>query len=434
MAELSEKSFPFDSEEINGEWDREYVADDFARYFRSFISSGVFMRTSSNLQVIANGDMTVTLKPGALMVDGYRYDAENDIVIQLDPADGVLNRIDRISGTWSKADRDIHFTLQKGVPSYEPLPATLRRTAEYKDYVFADIYVAAGAISIKQTDITDQRLNTVVCGLATPFAEFDTTTLYQKIEAYYAEMQARTENWTQEEKEKFTTWFDDIKNQLAGDVAANLQLQIGTLDALKTKNKSNLVAAINEVNEKEVDVLDTREEIQANTTAGKVAGALPVKELYSSLVSDIYVGDDGNLHKVVGGADTVIPFKKLTLADEIDYSNYEYTTNGLDPEVYNKANSKGATLISGGYCIDGDLVHVDIVWQQQGDYVSYVARILGFPIPNKEIPIDSVVQIDQTYSYKYGGKLFTDGSLGMNASNVYARKVHWQFTYRRQSS
>lgn len=311
MAELSEKSFPFDSEEINGEWDREYVADDFARYFRSFISSGVFMRTSSNLQVIANGDMTVTLKPGALMVDGYRYDAENDIVIQLDPADGVLNRIDRISGTWSKADRDIHFTLQKGVPSYEPLPATLRRTAEYKDYVFADIYVAAGAISIKQTDITDQRLNTEVCGLATPFAEFDTTTLYQKIEAYYAEMQARTENWTQEEKEKFTTWFDDIKNQLAGDVAANLQLQIGTLDALKTKNKSNLVAAINEVNEKEVDVLDTREEIQANTTAGKVAGALPVKELYSSLADgriQLVVNEDNSLGYKLDGADTVIPF------------------------------------------------------------------------------------------------------------------------------
>lgn len=31
--------------------------------------------------------------------------------------------------------------------------------------------------------------------------------------------------------------------------------------------------------------------------------------LNSSLVSDIYVGDDGNLHKVIGGADTVLPFK-----------------------------------------------------------------------------------------------------------------------------
>lgn len=181
-------------------------------------------------------------------------------------------------------------------------------------------------------------------------------------------------------------------------------------------------------------VLNSKEEIEANTSENMIAGAEAVKEVYSSLNGLSFAQDaDGNWGYKVG-ADAVIPFKKLTLADEIDYSNYEYTTNGLDPEVYNKANSKGATLISGGYCIDGDLVHVDVVWQQQGNYGSYVARILGFPIPNKEIPIDSVVQIDQTYSYQYGGKLFTDGSLGMKASNVYARKVHWQFTYRRQSS
>lgn len=29
------------------------------------------------------------------------------------------------------------------------------------------------------------------------------------------------------------------------------------------------------------------------------------------MVSDIYVGNDGNLHKVVGGADTVLPFNNL---------------------------------------------------------------------------------------------------------------------------
>ena len=54
MAEICEKSFPFDSEEISGEFDREYVADDFARYFRAFISSGTFMRSPTNLQVFAN--------------------------------------------------------------------------------------------------------------------------------------------------------------------------------------------------------------------------------------------------------------------------------------------------------------------------------------------------------------------------------------------
>lgn len=130
MAEETEKSFPFDSEEIDGEYDREYIADDFARYFRAFITSGVFMKESTNLQVMGNGDMTVTLKPGNLIIDGYRYENEDDIIIELEPADGVLNRIDRISGTWSKEDRDIHYTLQKGGPSYNPEPPECRRDAD----------------------------------------------------------------------------------------------------------------------------------------------------------------------------------------------------------------------------------------------------------------------------------------------------------------
>ncbi len=67
-----------------------------------------------------------------------------------------------------------------------------------------------------------------------------------------------------------------------------------------------------------------------------------------SLVADVYVGDDGKLHKVIGGADTVLPFKskspiKLStgiiygvigsLSDlrtllSIDVSNYSKITSG----------------------------------------------------------------------------------------------------------
>ena len=279
MAEITERSFPFDSEEVDGNFDREYIADDFARYFRAFISSGVFMRTSTNLQVIANGDMTVTLKAGNIIIEGYRYELENDLVIQLDPADGVANRIDRVCITWSKSDRDIHYTLQKGELAHVPVAVSVRRTAEYKDYAVADIYVAAGAISITQTAITDTRLDSEICGLATPFADFDTTTLYNKIEAYYSEMQKKTENWTKEEQEKFTVWFGGIRDQLSGDIGANLQLQIGVLKSLTTADRSSLVAAINEIN----DPLDTLEEIEANTDAGRFAGALAVKEINSNL-------------------------------------------------------------------------------------------------------------------------------------------------------
>lgn len=57
-------------------------------------------------------------------------------------------------------------------------------------------------------------------------------------------------------------------------------------------------------------VLDTLEEIAANTESGKAAGALAVKELNESLGNvRTYVGSDGKLHFVdASGADSVLPF------------------------------------------------------------------------------------------------------------------------------
>lgn len=230
MARESEKSFPFDSEVVNGKEDRTYPADEFAAYFRSFISSGIFMKESTNLQVVTNGDMSVTLHPGKMIIDGYGYRNVEDIIINLDPADGVLDRIDRISITWSKADRDIHCTVQSSTYSYEPIEPECRRTAEYKDYVVADIRVKAGCVSISQEDITDQRLNSEVCGLAMPFAEIDTSEINKKLEAYYERVMKENDSWRQDEQESFDDWFATLQDKLSGDVAANLQLQIDELN------------------------------------------------------------------------------------------------------------------------------------------------------------------------------------------------------------
>lgn len=230
MARESEKSFPFDSEIVNGEYDRTYTADEFAEYFRNFISSGIFMKESTNLQVVANGDMSVTLHPGKMIIEGHGYTNKKDIIINLDPADGVLDRIDRISITWSKADRDNHCTVQSSTYSYDPIEPECRRTAEYKDYVVADIRVKAGCVSISQEDITDQRLNSEVCGLAMPFAEIDTSEINKKLEAYYERVMKENDSWRQDEKESFDDWFATLQDKLSGDVAANLQLQIDELN------------------------------------------------------------------------------------------------------------------------------------------------------------------------------------------------------------
>ena len=80
-----------------------------------------------------------------------------------------------------------------------------------------------------------------------------------------------------------------------------------TVDATLSKTSTNPVQnkAVAGV------MLDTLSDISNVTSKGFLTDALALKEVNSSLVADIYVGDDGNLHKVQGGADSVLPFSKI---------------------------------------------------------------------------------------------------------------------------
>ena len=273
MAETNGDKYGYFFNSENG--DRKYNATSVEMWLKKFFTSGVFY---GDLQVTANDDMTVTSASGYANTEGkVRFFSSGENLV-IETAHATYDRIDTIVVERNDTDRQIIRKVVKGGYSSKPEPTAPVRSDGVYQMVLAEIYVAAGATSITQSVITDKRADKAVCGyVVCPVDNFDFNQFTTQCNAFLTEFK-------QEEKERFITWFDDIKNQLSGDVAANLQLQIGTLDALKTENKSNLVAAINEVNEKDIDVLDTREEIQANTTPGKVAGALPVKELYSSLL------------------------------------------------------------------------------------------------------------------------------------------------------
>lgn len=77
----------------------------------------------------------------------------------------------------------------------------------------------------------------------------------------------------------------------------------------------------------EENILNTREEIEANTNIGKIAGALPVKELIGDLGGLKFAQDEkGNWGYIPSGADTVLPFKSgvisLGVGIEFDVSSY----------------------------------------------------------------------------------------------------------------
>lgn len=301
-----EKSFAFNSDLVDGKYDREYDVTELLEYFADLFSYGISPFVANNLQVIANDDMTVTVRPGVLWdKNGCKYKNTEDLVVSISPADGIRDRIDRISITWQNEERTMKCTIQEGKYDYSPVAPECRRNANYRDYVVADVLVEAGVVKITQAAITDQRLNSDVCGMAAGLLQqIDTKEIFVQFKAWFDET-------TTEEKQKFIEmvnefstwrdsfienqsntfgtmktefeesiqnmkdiweldvheWFENLKEQLTDNVAVNLQNQIGDLSNLQTEDKTSLTAAVNEVKEKsatasKIDNMSIQRDIQ----------------------------------------------------------------------------------------------------------------------------------------------------------------------------
>jgi hypothetical protein len=265
-----EKSSFFKS--ING--DRKYKAENFAEYFNSFIGNGIFPNPSTNIQATANGDMTVTLKAGKAWINGYIYVNTEDLILPIEVADGVLNRIDRIVLRMDTVGRAINAKVKKGAFASTPVATTLQRDADGYEIALADIYVTKGAISITQSNITDLRLNKDLCGIVHGTVDqVDTTTLFNQYQSWFTQKMQQYNNdldsFTVSKKQSFTnwysatttnsetdiksmedefenefnTWFASVKGVLSGDVAGNLLNLINTnttnINALAGTGRTN---------------------------------------------------------------------------------------------------------------------------------------------------------------------------------------------------
>lgn len=222
-----EKSFVFNS--ING--DRRYKAEDFREYFASFIGNGVFPNPSTQLQVLSNNDMTVTISEGKGFINGAIYHNTESLILKIDAADGVLNRIDRIVLRFDNLERSITCKVKKGTFASNPISPGLQRDADAYELCIAEIKINKGAVSILQSNITDTRLDSSVCGIVTQTVKtIDTKTLYNKLEAYIDERGKDVDGWLtsfkSERELSFNEWFNTIKGVLDGDVAGNLANQI----------------------------------------------------------------------------------------------------------------------------------------------------------------------------------------------------------------
>lgn len=192
------------------EYDRVYLAEQFAAYFASFVGNGVFGKSMQKLEVLApsTSNMSVKVLSGEAWINGWWYRNTEEYALPLDIADGILNRVDLVVLRWSNQERDMYLTIIKGTPSASPVVPSIRRDADFYDLELAQINVNAGAIGITQSDITDMRLNNNVCGFVTGLIDqVDTTDLFNQFQDYFNQFKIANEkdfaDWSAFQKQTY---------------------------------------------------------------------------------------------------------------------------------------------------------------------------------------------------------------------------------------
>lgn len=334
---------------VNG--DKKRNADFFAKYFASFIGNGVFPNPSSNLQVTANNDMTVTLKPGKAWMNGYILFNDSDYTLNINPADGVLNRIDRIVVRYDVALRDIFPVVKKGMFSSNPVAPTLQRDADAYEMALADVYVGKGVISITQANITDQRLNSALCGVVHGVVDqVDTTTLFIQYEQWMRDKQNDMNDWLYSNQAIFTqefyTWFDALQAVFDGSVEANLINEIVKVDKKTLQNRT--------------EIFDIKLKLsEANVINFLNKTGIGFYDLFSSLVNIDDVMTTANVDVVsnnVKFANTkILKMKPETFESFKDLELNVYDSDRVTVSAMaNSSNNKLKVLVTPGSIVSGD--------------------------------------------------------------------------------
>ena len=151
--------------------DRVYTSEAFARLFKTMMRDGIVHNDGDELAVgpTVPAAMSVSVGTGMALIQGRYYINDGDLALNVEAAGPSLPRIDRVVVRLEATPgRTIHAVVKKGTPAPSPVPPGLTRTAETWELSLAQIFVAAGATMVQAANITDERGNTSLCGVAAP--------------------------------------------------------------------------------------------------------------------------------------------------------------------------------------------------------------------------------------------------------------------------
>lgn len=194
--------------------DRVYFAEDFARHLAQYFTNGIF---NNGCQVLGdNNDMSVNVSIGAAQINGYRYDNDAIKTLQIDNADGVLDRIDNIVIRLDLINRNITIQVIKGNFAENPIAPELVRNSTIYDLRIAKINIFSGTTTITQDLIEDTRFLNNDCGNVISTVETPDT------EELYSQLYAKANKLINDSQKKFVAWFSGLQDLIDENIATKL--------------------------------------------------------------------------------------------------------------------------------------------------------------------------------------------------------------------
>lgn len=190
--------------------DRKYDALDLSSIFDGIIEDGVFATLNNQFAVKPGTGMQVTVDTGKAWFNHTWTINDAILPLTIEAADITLDRYDAVVLEVNNTDpvRRNDIKIIKGTPAGIPKKPTLVNETDVHQHALAYILVGKGVTSI------EARFIEIVVGKSeTPFVTGPLKTV--PIDELFAQ-------WESE----FDYWFENLKGNLEGDVAANLQKQI----------------------------------------------------------------------------------------------------------------------------------------------------------------------------------------------------------------
>lgn len=146
--------------------DRTYDADQMSEYWKGIIGDGVVPSYMDALEVEAGEGMTVSVGAGRIYIDSKWCDNDAALVVDISPSHATLGRYTAIIARLDRTERTLTIEAKDGTPSATPEAPTMERSATATEFCLAYVFVPAGATGIIDSNITDKRADTGVCGYA----------------------------------------------------------------------------------------------------------------------------------------------------------------------------------------------------------------------------------------------------------------------------